>query len=177
MPYKLDKPPDKIKDLPKDAQEVWIKAYNAAYKQYDKDEEKSNKVAWSAVTKAGYEKNKQGKWVKVKKEGISVSKLQKFMESLIADAKSVWKSKEAEQEKRDILSQAVGKSALFSRDSYVHAVFPDVIIVRDYEQLKYFALEYKITKKTEVEFGESQEVEIAYIPTTEQKNPIPVFAF
>ena len=216
MPYKIDKPPDKIKDLPKGAQEVWIKAYNAAYKQYDKDEEKANKVAWSAVEKSGYSKNKQGKWVKEakekynceclkchhkltsekhcrdikcpecggemrrverpgagapekrKKEGIDVSKLQKFMESLIADAKSVWKASDSEQNKIDKINQALKNTFLFPRDSWVHTLFPDVAIVYDMEKTKYYAVEYSI-KKNDVEFGDSKEVELAYIPVEEQK--------
>lgn len=65
MPYTLDKPPERIKGLPKPAQEVWIKAYNAAIKQYEGDEEKANATAWSAVKKSGFKKNKVGKWVKM----------------------------------------------------------------------------------------------------------------
>lgn len=64
MPYKVGSPPDRIKALPKHAQEIWIKAFNNALKQYGGDEERANKVAWSAVEKAGYKKNKDGKWVK-----------------------------------------------------------------------------------------------------------------
>ena len=49
MPYSIKKPPDKIKGLPKHAQEIWIKAFNNALKQYDGDEERANKVAYAAV--------------------------------------------------------------------------------------------------------------------------------
>jgi len=62
MPYLISDPPDRIKGLPKPAQEIWIKAFNAAIKQYDGDEEKANAVAWSAVKKAGYKKVGD-KWV------------------------------------------------------------------------------------------------------------------
>uniref|UniRef100_A0A7C6E9F8 Uncharacterized protein n=1 Tax=candidate division WOR-3 bacterium TaxID=2052148 RepID=A0A7C6E9F8_UNCW3 len=63
MPYTIDNPPDRIKTLPKHAQEIWINAYNAALIQYE-DEGKANAVAWAAVEKAGYYKDKSGKWVK-----------------------------------------------------------------------------------------------------------------
>jgi len=70
MPYKIDNPPERIKKLPKHAQSIWISAYNSAYKQHDKDEEVSNKIAWSAVKKI-YEKDKDGKWVKKKNMSYS----------------------------------------------------------------------------------------------------------
>lgn len=62
MPYTISNPPDQIKGLPKKAQEVWIKSYNAAHIQYEGNEEKSNGTAWAAVKNAGYEKDKDGKW-------------------------------------------------------------------------------------------------------------------
>ena len=63
MPYIISSPPERIKMLPKHAQRIWISAYNSAYKQYDKDEEKANKVAWAEVKRL-YRKTKEGKWVK-----------------------------------------------------------------------------------------------------------------
>jgi len=61
MPYTIQNPPDKIKDLPKHAKEIWIAAFNSALAQY-KDEAKANMVAWAAV-KTKYEQDKDGKWV------------------------------------------------------------------------------------------------------------------
>ena len=61
MPYSIDKPPDKIKDMPKHAQEIFIDAFNNALKQYEGDEERANKVAYAAV-KQKYEQ-KDGEWV------------------------------------------------------------------------------------------------------------------
>lgn len=74
MPYdKLEDLPERVKDnLPKHAQEIYMKAFNSAWEQYKEPEERrgeesreevSHKVAWSAV-KQEYEKNKEGKWVK-----------------------------------------------------------------------------------------------------------------
>ena len=64
MPYKTNQAlPDSVKgSLPKAAQDIFRKVFNAALKQYD-DEEKAFKVAWSAVKKAGYKKV-DDKWIK-----------------------------------------------------------------------------------------------------------------
>ena len=72
MPYdKISELPDSVKDsLPKHAQEIYMKAYNSAWEEYDEPEERrgdasreetAHRVAWAAVKKK-YEK--QGdKWV------------------------------------------------------------------------------------------------------------------
>ena len=62
MPYSIDNPPEKIKDMPKHAQEIFISAFNNALKQYEGDEERANKVAYNAV-KAKYKQDKDGNWV------------------------------------------------------------------------------------------------------------------
>jgi len=62
MPYSIDKPPDKIKDMPKPAQEIFISAFNNALKQYEGDEERANKVAYAAVKKK-YKQDKDGNWI------------------------------------------------------------------------------------------------------------------
>jgi cation transport regulator ChaB len=49
MPYTMSNKPDKIKDLPKKAKIIWLKAFNSAYYQYLGDE-------------AGYQKGKDGTW-------------------------------------------------------------------------------------------------------------------
>lgn len=73
MPYeRLADLPESVRDnLPKHAQEIYKEAFNSAWEQYDKPEERrgddsreetAHKVAWSAVKKQ-YEK--QGdRWVK-----------------------------------------------------------------------------------------------------------------
>lgn len=73
-PYKTvsDIPENVIKALPKHGEEIYQKAFNAAWVQYkdsksrDKDrsrEETAHAVAWSAVKKV-FEKNDKGEWVK-----------------------------------------------------------------------------------------------------------------
>lgn len=73
MPYAtLTELPDSVKgNLPKRAQEIYMEAYNSAWKQYakpedrrgdDSREEVSHKVAWSAVEQQ-YEKW-DDRWIK-----------------------------------------------------------------------------------------------------------------
>ncbi len=61
MPYTIDNPPERIRKLPKHAQEIFIAAYNAAIEQYEGDEERANRVAWAAV-KEQYEQDENGEW-------------------------------------------------------------------------------------------------------------------
>lgn len=74
MPYKdISFLPDNIKNnLPKEAQIIYMKAFNNAFEEYkDKTKRKTDsslevtcfKIAWSAVKKK-YFKNEEGKWVK-----------------------------------------------------------------------------------------------------------------
>lgn len=75
MPYKRTSDlPDSVRDsLPAHAQEIYLAAYNNAWDQYDKPEERrgdasreetAHKVAWSAV-KQQYEKDESAdKWRK-----------------------------------------------------------------------------------------------------------------
>lgn len=75
MPYSIDNPPSKIKDMPKHAQEIFISAFNAALKQYD-DEGKANQVAYAAV-KTKYKQDDKGNWVSKEAEKpieISIAK-------------------------------------------------------------------------------------------------------
>jgi cation transport regulator len=75
MPYdKISELPDSVRDnLPRHAQEIYMEAFNSAWKQYDKPEERrgdasraetAHKVAWSAVKRV-YEKDEEsGEWRK-----------------------------------------------------------------------------------------------------------------
>jgi cation transport regulator len=66
MPYNnLSDLPDSVRNnLPKHAQEIYRAAYNSAEDQYG-EEERSHRVAWSAVENK-YEKNDKGDWVQKK---------------------------------------------------------------------------------------------------------------
>ncbi|GAH40850.1 unnamed protein product, partial [marine sediment metagenome] len=82
MPYSIDDPPAKIKDMPKPAQEIFISAFNAALEQYEGDEARANQVAYAAV-KTKYKQDAEGNWiakeVKVKTKEDST---RKFISSL-----------------------------------------------------------------------------------------------
>ena len=62
MPYTVANPPEAIKGLPKHLIEIWVAAFNSAFKQYDGNEGKAAGTAWAAV-KTKYKKNPEGKWV------------------------------------------------------------------------------------------------------------------
>jgi cation transport regulator len=64
MPYSgtSDLPESVRSHLPERAQEIYVAAFNNAWKEYDHDEARSHKVAWAAV-KHSYEKNAStGQW-------------------------------------------------------------------------------------------------------------------
>lgn len=74
MPYKdISDLPEKVQHcLPKEAQKIYMEAFNHAYKQYQDPikrmgtlEETTHRVAWSAVKKK-FHKSEVGKWVKNK---------------------------------------------------------------------------------------------------------------
>lgn len=63
MPYTKKNMPERIKELPSKAQDIFISAFNSAFKQYDGNEEKSNATAWAAVKKM-FKKDNMGNWIK-----------------------------------------------------------------------------------------------------------------
>ena len=88
--YKIDNPPDQIKNLPAHGKTIWIKAYNAAYVEYEKDETKATATAWAA-TKNVYEQDEKGNWVEIKKmayDYISVIELSEV--AIETETKTSW---------------------------------------------------------------------------------------
>lgn len=74
MPYQnLSDLPSSVQDsLPEHAQEIYLEAFNNAYGEYDRPEERregasreetAHRVAWAAVKKV-YDKNDEGRWVR-----------------------------------------------------------------------------------------------------------------
>ncbi|HYF64520.1 MAG TPA: ChaB family protein [Herpetosiphonaceae bacterium] len=64
MPYKeLGDLPEQVRDnLPKHGQEIYQAAFNNAWDEYGRDEERAHRVAWGAV-KHSYEKDERsGEW-------------------------------------------------------------------------------------------------------------------
>ena len=65
MPYpEVSDLPDSIRDnLPHHAQEIYQAAFNNAWDQYNKDEERAHRVAWSAVKDKYHKDEDNGQWV------------------------------------------------------------------------------------------------------------------
>ena len=69
MPYdRLSDLPKGVEgNLPKHAQEIYLAAFNNAWEEYNHDEDRARRVAWSAVKKGGYAKHETtGRWKKIK---------------------------------------------------------------------------------------------------------------
>jgi cation transport regulator len=64
MPYKdLNDLPSSVRDhLPKHAQEIYQAAFNNAWQEYERDEERAHRVAWAAVKKKYRKDEAGGRW-------------------------------------------------------------------------------------------------------------------
>lgn len=73
MPYKTvnDLPPSVRDNVPAHAQEIYMEAFNSAWEQYDKPEERrddatreetAHRVAWAAVKHSYQKDEKSGAW-------------------------------------------------------------------------------------------------------------------
>jgi cation transport regulator len=63
MPYASKRElPAAVKRLPSHAKSIFLKAFNAAFKQYEGDDTTAFKVAWNAV-KYKFRRTKEGAWV------------------------------------------------------------------------------------------------------------------
>ncbi len=67
MPYvrTADLPGSVRDNLPKHAQEIYQKAFNSAWDEYEHDGPRAHRVAWGAVERS-YHKNDDGKWLEGK---------------------------------------------------------------------------------------------------------------
>jgi len=65
MPYeKTSELPDSVRDnLPQHAQEIYRSAFNNAWEDYNRDEERAHRVAWAAVKNKYQKDEKSGRWV------------------------------------------------------------------------------------------------------------------
>lgn len=81
--------PDTVKALPEKGQKLWMKVFNEAYTEYNKDETKSFAVAWSAIKKAGY--TKEGDvWVKASMAISDMSTLPNEVKVLPYPVQEAW---------------------------------------------------------------------------------------
>lgn len=77
----LEEPPQDVQSqLPQQAQDLWLEAFNSAW-QLHKDltpkerAARSNATAWSAIRKAGWTKNQQGEWIDITPQPGALSKV------------------------------------------------------------------------------------------------------
>jgi cation transport regulator len=70
VPYnKRSELPDNVKDnVPPHAQDIYKEAFNSAIDQYDGDEERAHRVAWSAVKEKYHKDKDSGRWVRDKND-------------------------------------------------------------------------------------------------------------
>ncbi len=146
MPYTKDTAPSWVKILPAEAKDAWIKAFNAALKEYD-DEGRAMATASSTIKKMGYGKNEKGKWVKM-------------MEANIAGSF---------EDTRDKVQAGLDASGLFPRGDiggkyisgpWIKAMFSDKVII-DYNGFLY-QVSYSIVDDV-ITIGKVKEVEETYI--------------
>ena len=64
MPYKeTDDLPESVRNnLPEHAREIFLTAFNNAWDEYGRDEERAFRVAWAAVKNKYAKDEKTGKW-------------------------------------------------------------------------------------------------------------------
>jgi cation transport regulator len=64
MPYnQLNDLPESVRShLPRHAQEIYRAAFNSAWDQYDQDESRAHRVAWSAVEQKYTKDEQSGQW-------------------------------------------------------------------------------------------------------------------
>lgn len=138
MPYRtLAELPDGVKVLPKHAQEIYMAAFNSAFKQYEGDEAKSHGTAWAAV-KTKYKKNPAGNWV-------------------AKEAKVEVKEAMSDNDKRELLQTAVINSlAIGNRDHgpWIRDVYDKELV---YEiGGKNYLMSYVIDRKGKVVLGQAE---------------------
>lgn len=105
-------PPGVKNNLPDEAQTIWRKVVNNALIQY-KDESKAFATAWSVLRNAGWEKDKNGKWIKKEVE----------KERSLADDEPEPKKYEFKITKADDEKKLAFGWVLISQDVYGNEVF------------------------------------------------------
>jgi len=173
MPYSIDNPPEKIKDMPKHAQEIFISAFNAALKQYEGDEERANKVAYAAV-KMKYKQDAEGNWIAKEAKGglISTKEIAKTLMGIrqhagevhipLKTAKEVKVTESmSDDDKRNLLQKALEQKLPSSEmampsGAWIIDVFETEIVYR-FDGIDYKA-SYIVDSEGKVTLGEPVEV-------------------
>lgn len=139
MPYAtLASLPDAVQKLPKHAQEIYMSAFNSAFKQYKGDEGKAHGTAWAAV-KMKYKQDKEGNWVA--KESKEVAMAEKSYEN-----------------KRTLLDAALHAHLNLAKDDYAYVEdFTETEIFYNRDRQSYKAT-YSIAENESVTIGDSVKV-------------------
>jgi cation transport regulator ChaB len=100
MPYKPENPPEKLKNMPKEAQEIWVKIFNSAFEQYkgrDDQEALANATAYAGLKKSGWGQDKEGNWIKTEQNTMTAMEL------------AIWEAYSQTYELKDVEVFATGK--------------------------------------------------------------------
>ena len=140
MPYDArSELPDGVKALPAHGQDIYMKAFNSAFKQYDGDEGKAAAVAWAAV-KTQYKKV-GGKWVA--KETKEAKMLSDKNRSKLLQAALVTEYK-------------IGQSTPIPKSLTIDEVFGDKVVYDIDGQL--YESSYELDEDGKAKFGEPRKV-------------------
>lgn len=161
MPYKtIAELPPGTKHLPKGAKEIYMSAFNAAFKTYKGDEPKAHATAWSAV-ELKYKKNANGQWV-AKEAKVKIT------EATIHEG--TYKEAMSDSDRRALLQGAVTASLAVGNSMdgpYIRDIYPDELV---YEiKNKMYRMTYVIDRKGKVVFGQPELVTpvTVYTPVAE----------
>ncbi len=110
MPYStVGELPSGVQKLPAHGQAIYMKAFNAAFKQYDGDEAKAHATAWSVI-KTQYEQDADGNWTAKEVKEASMTTLSIDNDPAMESLRGKYRDVLAEVQVRDIsveLQQAV----------------------------------------------------------------------
>jgi len=115
MPYQPGNPPEKLKDMPKEAQEIWIKIFNNAWEQYegrDDQEALANATAYAGLKKAGWKQDKEGNWIETEQSTLTAMEL------------AIWEAYSQTYELKDIEIFSIGE---WKGDKYTDKDLDDIV--------------------------------------------------
>lgn len=141
MPYNnINELPNSIKNnLPKEAQQIFMAAFNNAIKE--KDEEASMKIAWSAV-KNVYEQDKDGKWIRTEKNYLQTNNISpEVLNKMLLRIKDI-----LPEEAYNIWMKAYGLNLVFGSSKAMEMAWDT--IYEDYEEDYKTGIWYKKEKNS-----------------------------
>ena len=138
MPYQaLSDLPDAVQKMPNHAQEIYMKAFNNAFEQYNGDEAKSAATAWSAV-KTKYEQDADGNWKAKEAKMLSDKNKSKLLQSALMS------------------EYKIGQSVPIPKNLTIDEVFADKVIYDVDGQL--YEANYELDEDGKAKLGEPKKV-------------------